>query len=293
LIVPRLLLLAPLLLAGCGPRGAAPSASPHYVVGAAYQAGGVWRYPAEDFQLDDTGIAAVLPDRIGLTANGEASDAAAMAAAHPTLQLPAVARVTNLDTGLQVLVRVNDRGPASPARLIGLTRAAASRLGVPGGTARVRVQVESGPSQALRDALGGGGAGTVAAAPRGAVSVESLAPPPGIGQSSRGRTAAGVVPTGTPNPVPDAVPDRLPDTVTQVAAAPGQLWIRAGEFGLRRYADQVGARLGGQAAVEAAQAGRGQVFRVRAGPYADVAAADMALDRAVRAGVTDARIIVE
>jgi len=294
LIAPRLLLLAPLLAAGCGPRGPAPASNPHYVVGAAYQAGGVWRYPAEDFQLDATGIAAVLPDRTGLTADGEAFDTAAMAAAHPTLQLPAVARVTNLDTGLQALVRVNDRGPASPARLIGLTRAAASRLGVPAdGTARVRVQVESGPSQALRDALGGGGAGTVAAAPRGAVSAESLAPPPGIGQSSRGRTAAGVMPAGVPTPAVDTVPDRLPDTVTRVAAAPGQLWIRAGEFGLRRYADQVGARLGSQAAVEAAQAGRGQVFRVRAGPYADVATADMALDRAVRAGVTDARIIVE
>jgi len=47
------------------------------------------------------------------------------------------------------------------------------------------------------------------------------------------------------------------------------------------------------ARVETAQAGRGQVFRVRAGPYRDVAAADMALDRAVRAGLTDAHIVVE
>ena len=39
-----------------------------------------------------------------------------MAAAHPTLQLPAIARVTDLDTGLQVLVRVNDRGPAERGR---------------------------------------------------------------------------------------------------------------------------------------------------------------------------------
>ena len=92
---------------------------------------------------------------------------------------------------------------------------------------------------------------------------------------------------------PGVIPDRLPDTVVQVAAAPGQLWIRAGEFGLRRYADQVSARLGGLARVDSAQAGRGQVFRVRAGPYRDVTAADMALDRAVRAGLTDAHIVVE
>ncbi len=287
------LLLAPLLLAGCGPRKAANAPAPHYTVGTAYEAGGVWRYPAEDFRLDATGIAAVLPDRTGLTADGEAYDGAAMAAAHPTLQLPAIARVTNLETGLQALVRVNDRGPANPARLIGLTRGAARRLGIPPDSpARVRVQIESGPSQALQGAMPGGAAG-VAAAPRGAVTSETLEPLSGVGRSSRGRSAAAAVPAAVPALDADVVPGRLPDTVVQVEAAPGQLWIRAGEFGLRRYADQVSSRLGGLARVEAARAGRGQVFRVRAGPYGDVAAADMALDRAVRAGLTDAHIVVE
>lgn len=288
------MLLAPLLFLGCGPRKAAQAPAPRYMVGAAYQAGGMWRYPAEDFQLDTTGIAAVLPDRRGMTADGEIFDSTTMAAAHPTLQLPAIARVTNLDTGLQVLVRVNDRGPANPARVVALTRAAARRLGIPpDGSARVRVQVESGSSQALRDALGGEGTKALAAAPRGAVTSENLAPPPGIGQSGRGRSAAAALPAAAPALASDTVPDRLADEAIRVAASPGQLWIRAGEFGLRRYADQVSARLGGPATVETAQAGRGQVFRVRTGPYADVAAADMALDRAVHAGVTDARIVVE
>ncbi len=289
----RLLLLASLLLAGCGPQKPAQAPAPHYTVGTAYEAWGVWRYPAEDFQLDATGIAAVLPDRTGLTADGEAYDGAAMAAAHPTLQLPAIARVTNLDTGLQALVRVNDRGPANPARLIGLTRAAARRLGVsPDRPARVRVQIESGPSQALRDALQGGAVG-VTAAPRGVVTRETLEPLSGVGRSSRGRSAAAAMPAEAPALDAEVVPDRLADTVVQVEVAPGQLWIRAGEFGLRRYADQVSSRLGGSARVESARAGRGQVFRVRAGPYRDVAASDMALDRAVRAGLTDAHIVVE
>lgn len=288
-----LLLVAPLLLAGCGPRKTAQAPAPHYTVGTAYEAGGVWRYPAEDFQLDATGIAAVLLDRKGLTADGEAYDGAAMAAAHPTLQLPAIARVTNLETGLQALVRVNDRGPANPARLIGLTRAAAGRLGMsPDSPARVRVQVESGPSQALQNALQGGAKG-VAAAPRGVVTSETLEPLSGVARSSRGRSAATVVPATAPALDADVVPDRLPDTVVQVDLTPGQLWIRAGEFGLRRYADQVSGRLGGLARVESARTGRGQVFRVRAGPYRDVAAADMALDRAVHAGLTDAHIVVE
>jgi len=172
-----LVLLAPLLLAGCSRFfGASPDAGPQprYVVGPAYRAGAAWFYPREDFHLDATGLAVTLPDQAGpdqagpdqagpdqagLTADGEARDAAAMAGAHPTLQLPAVARVTNLETGLQALVRINDRGPASPGRLIGLTRRAADRLGMmPGAATRVRVQVESEPSQALRDALHGGGA---------------------------------------------------------------------------------------------------------------------------------------
>lgn len=162
----------------------------------------------------------------------------------------------------------------------------------PDSPARVRVQVESGPSQALRDALQGGAAG-VTAAPRGTVTSEALEPPPGVGRSSRGRSAAAAAPAAAPALDPDVVPDRLPDTVVQVAAAPGQLWIRAGEFGLRRYADQVSDRLGGSARVESVQAGRGQVFRVRAGPYRNVAAADMALDRVVHDGLTDAHIVVE
>jgi len=287
----RLLLLAPLLLAGCGPRKAAQAPAPHYTVGTTYEAGGVWRYPAEDFHLDVTGIAAVLPDRTGLTADGEAFDGTAMAAAHPTLQLPAVAMVTNLETGAQAVIRINDRGPGNPARLIGLTRGAAERLGVGSrGVARVRMRVLATPSQALRDEVGGGPVGIVAA-PVGAVAAVALAPPPGIGQSSRGRLAPGMTSQGTLGSSQIVfVPERIPE---QVTPNPGQLWIRAGEFGLRRYADQVSSRLGGLARVETAQAGRDQVFRVRAGPYRDVAAADMALDRAVRAGLTDAHIVVE
>ncbi len=298
-----LALAAPLWLLGCGPRRAVPVQPPHYVVGGAYQAGGAWYYPREDFQYDATGLAAVLPDASGLTADGEAFDPTAMAAAHPTLQLPAVARVTNLDTGLQVLVRINDRGPGNPARLIGLTGTAARRLGIPaGGVARVRVQVEDGPSQALRDGSRDAGEAGVIPAPRGAVMAEPLAPPSGVAQSSRGRSALGATSGAALGATPASaaavdgavLPGRLPDTAVQVGASPGRLWIRAGEFSLAQYANQVRARLGGgNVEVEALRQGRSEVFRVRAGPFPDVAAADIALDQARRAGVTDAHIVVE
>jgi len=66
----------------------------------------------------------------GKTATGEAYDMYAMTAAHPTLPLPSYARVTNVATGQSVIVRVNDRGPFHPGRVIDLSFAAAYRLGI-------------------------------------------------------------------------------------------------------------------------------------------------------------------
>lgn len=72
------------------------------------------------------------------TAIGEAYDPDAMTAAHPTLPLPSYVRVTNLANGRQIVVRVNDRGPYTPGRIIDLSRAAGDRLNISNNT-RVRV----------------------------------------------------------------------------------------------------------------------------------------------------------
>jgi len=64
------------------------------------------------------------------TASGEIYDMYAMTAAHPTLPLPSYARVTNVATGKSVVVRVNDRGPFHPGRVIDLSYAAAYRIGI-------------------------------------------------------------------------------------------------------------------------------------------------------------------
>lgn len=269
----------------------APSA--RYLVGEAYQSAGSWFYPHEDFQLDSTGLAYVAASAPGLTANGERVDPTAMTAAHATLQLPTVARITNLETGLQVLVRINDRGPG-PHRLLGLSPRAANRLGqAPGSVARIRLQVEAEASQALRDSLRGNVPAGVTSAPRGAVAAETLAPPSGIAQSTPGRTAPQVSITLASTSGP-AVLDPLPDSVVQVTPQPGELWLRAGEFGQPGPARVVQARLGALGvAIERVGQGRSEAYRLRSGPYATVADADMALDRATRAGVTDARIVVE
>lgn len=73
------------------------------------------------------------------TSNGEEYDLYAMTAAHKTLPIPSYVRVTNLENGKQIVVRVNDRGPFHEGRIIDLSYAAAAKLGF-GGTARVEVE---------------------------------------------------------------------------------------------------------------------------------------------------------
>ncbi len=113
------------------------------------------------------------------TSIGEPYDMYAMTAAHPTLPLPSYARVTNLENGKSVVVRVNDRGPFHPGRIIDLSYTAAYKLDVLKGVTRVEVEsVEPGnadtsfAAQAEEEA-------TPAAAPILAVTVspEASAPP--------------------------------------------------------------------------------------------------------------------
>ncbi len=77
-----------------------------------------------------------------LTSNGEIYDMYSMSAAHKTLPLPSYVKVTNLDNGKTAIVRVNDRGPFHPGRIIDLSYAAAKKLGVlQTGTANVEIEV--------------------------------------------------------------------------------------------------------------------------------------------------------
>lgn len=120
----------------------------HHKTGSPYTVNGITYYPlATAYGYDRTGIASWYGPNFngGLTANGERYDMHAMSAAHPTLPLPTLVRVTNLDNGRQVVVRVNDRGPFVKHRLIDLSYAAARALGFSRrGTAHVRVQALAG-----------------------------------------------------------------------------------------------------------------------------------------------------
>jgi len=125
----------------------------HYKTGKPYRVGGRTYYPLSTAKnYDKTGIASWYGrDFHGKpTANGERYDMHALSAAHKTLPLPSLVRVTNLENGRSVIVRVNDRGPFVKGRLIDLSWAAAKTLGYDRrGTTRVRVQSLGMPSPSM------------------------------------------------------------------------------------------------------------------------------------------------
>lgn len=134
------LLCLALSLAACS--GAAPKPpAPGVKVGKPYTIEGQTYYPEYDPEYDRTGMASWYgPGFHGKkTANGETFDQESITAAHPTLPMPSLVRVTNLENGLSAVVRINDRGPFKDSRIIDLSRGTAETLGIKG-LARVRVQ---------------------------------------------------------------------------------------------------------------------------------------------------------
>ncbi len=111
--------------------------------GPPYQVNGKWFVPMHEPDYDEVGIASWYGPRFNgeLASSGETFDQDALTAAHPTLPIPSVVRVTNLENNRSVLVRLNDRGPYVDDRIIDLSRGTADALDVRrNGTAKVRVQ---------------------------------------------------------------------------------------------------------------------------------------------------------
>lgn len=123
-----------------------------YKLGKPYQVAGVWYYPKADYSYAESGIASWYgPGFNGKkTANGETYNELEMTAAHRTLPMPSMVRVTNLENGRSVVVRINDRGPFKNGRIIDLSKRAAELLEMIGqGTAKVRVAILPDESRQL------------------------------------------------------------------------------------------------------------------------------------------------
>jgi rare lipoprotein A len=296
----------------------------YYKVGEPYQISGVWYQPKVDYQYDETGIASWYGEQFHakLTANGELFDMNDLTAAHRTLPMPSLVRVTNLENGRSMVVRINDRGPFIAGRIIDLSRRSAQLLGMDrNGTAKVRVQILAQESRNIAEAMSRGqpepamvvaSADTIAtdavqirpdapnASPRASVAVQAL-PSPGIAPAPPPQTLAPVRPgavveiTKPDTGLQTAALVPVQPVVTTVPVVPTQIYVQAGAFANVNNAVRLSAALNsiGRAAVAPKQVRDQVLHRVRFGPFASVEDADRTLARLIEAGYPEARVIVE
>jgi len=284
-----------------------PSSKGYYKVGSPYQIKGVWYYPKEEWDYSETGIASWYgPGFHGKqTANGEIFDENALTAAHRTLPMPSVVRVTNLDNGRSIVVRVNDRGPFAHGRIIDMSRRGAQLLGfMRRGTAKVRVELLEPESRQEQASARGEdylpppdptlpAAPPPSAAPSGDVSVAVLTAPSGARTSTAsapppaaGTPVATVTPTGTP----------VRPLVARTDPEATEIYIQAGSFenpdNARRLSGRLNAFFQGAHVQRAEVSGR-TFYRVRIGPIEGVDSADQLLERVIVAGYPGSRIVVD
>lgn len=307
-----------------------PKGGGAYVTGSAYQVDGVWYQPREDPTYDRVGKASWYGELFHgrRTANGEIYDMDRLSAASPTLPMPVYVRVTNLENGRSIIVRVNDRGPYANDRIMDLSRRSAEMLGFRDkGTAQVRVQYLAraplnGDDSYERRYLASQNWAQIASrgrpsngGPREPGAVGSIAAdsrPPF--KRSYDVQAAGPIASRAPEQavamrapeqaLPGAVPQLRWQASARAPARPslqegldrattGGLLIQAGSFRSQDNAERARSLLGGIAPVEVAptQVGGETLFRVRVGPFGDESAATEALARVTEAGYRGAKII--
>ena len=309
-------------LGACGSSGSKNVAQRGtYKIGAPYKIDGVTYTPQEEFNHVETGVASWYgPGFHGKsTANGEPYDQSARTAAHRTLQMPAIVRVTNLDNGASTVVRVNDRGPFARSRIIDLSRTAAQELDiVRNGTAHVRIEQLQAESLAVKDvAIAGGGpaeqqaavaqvsAGRYAPA-QAPVQTAAYAPPPAPAQAPvymQPAPTQPVWPTNSRGPAADPAPAYAPagnsgPTVASLANGStlqpvSGFYVQTGAFTTPENAERQRGAVSSYGVSEISQgsAGGRDVYRVRLGPYTTSDAAGIVADRLKRSGYGDARVV--
>lgn len=301
----------------------APSGSKgDFKVGRPYQVQGTTYRPTESYSLDETGISSWYGPGFhgGRTANGEKFDANELTAAHRTLQLPCLVRVTNLENGRSLIVRVNDRGPFARGRIIDVSKRAADLLGFLGkGTAKVRVQVLAEESRQMAEAAkqGKDTRGMEVALNNAPPPLETVpAPQPVVQQASADGTfqTAGLdpvqvetlsAPTPTESTVysPSGVQGHTTSTgkfypdpvVKQFPVTPTSIYVQAGSFGNHENAIRVSSALQGlgNVRINPVVVNGQQYFRVQVGPINAVDTADGVLSRVINKGYPEARIMVD
>ncbi len=226
-----------------------------YKVGKPYKIMGQWYYPQEDYNYSEVGMASWYGDDFHAkkTANGERYDMNTLTAAHRTLPLPSIVKVTNLENGRSLVLRVNDRGPYVKDRIIDISKRGAQLLGYQTkGVTKVRVEILAKESKALKAAM----LGT-------SVETEDLIP---------------AMPKYTPSVNSDLTYYVQAGSFSQEYLAQ-DLCARLQKFG--------------KAAISEAWVGGAVFYRVRIGPFSYEQEAIVTLNKVRNYGVYDARIIRE
>ncbi|TDK24426.1 septal ring lytic transglycosylase RlpA family protein [Luteimonas aestuarii] len=186
--------------------------TPYTVLGRSYQV----RDSADGFV--ETGIASYYGNKFHgrRTSNQEVYDMYAFTAAHKSLPLPSFARVTNLDNGRSVVVRVNDRGPFHEGRVIDLSYAAAVKLDIHRqGTGRVEVRgLTPGQAQPTLQAAAPSSSGLDGL-------VQALPAPPPVAVTPLAAAPAAATPASVATPVAPVAATSPPAASTRAADHPG------------------------------------------------------------------------
>ncbi len=256
-----------------------------YKVGSPYQIQGKWYTPHEDFNYSEVGVASWYgPNFHGKrTANGEVYDMHAMTAAHRTLPLPSMVRVTNLSNGRSIIVRVNDRGPFAHNRILDLSKAGAQALDfIKQGTARVRVEILADESIALKDRIVTG--------------KYAKAPQPQPVQVAAVHTIPATKPTAyTAEPLPPVQEPAKPvPAVAQTVISSPEHFIQVGAFGDASNAERLKQRLSvyGPVQITKVQTSSGvTLHKVRIGPIMDQSQVNTIVGQVQNQGFVDAHVI--
>ena len=279
-----------------------------YKIGQPYEVSGIWHYPSENFGYREEGLASWYgPGFHGKqTANGEKYDMNALTAAHKTLPMPSVVKVTNLENNKTLKVRINDRGPFLQGRIIDLSSRAADILDIKrAGTARVVVELIPEDTMTLKSlALDASGTFSNAempetfAAPMQSIVTESLKPlrntsmnskPIDITKPSNSRLISRELKPSQYN-----TNDRFISSPVISPMKPG-FYIQAGAFSDESNAKRLEAQIShlGNVFVNVASIAGQKFHRVRLGPIVNRGNAERLLSFIRNSGYSDARIFAE
>lgn len=249
-----------------------------YKVGNPYTVMGQSYTPREDYSYSETGMASWYGDDFHnkRTANGETYNMRAITAAHRTLPLPSIVKVTNLENGKSIIARVNDRGPYVKNRIIDVSEKGAELLGYKNkGTTKVKVEIMAAESKALKEAM--------------------------LSKDNQSKTYAAAMKKGTEDVSQAAVataykaetPVAASSHVNTAPTESGTFFVQVGAFSDYEKAKEMASSMArfGRVSIYEAYLSKDGVYRVRLGAYKSRDEAMRILDRVLDYGHADVTIV--